>query len=76
MDLLNSLVVERMLAGAATRRHTDLARAGRRRARGVVVALVITADGTKVPVGLWPGDTENKTVVTALLADLVAQGRH
>ena len=40
----------------------------------VVVALVITSDGTKVPVGLWLGDTENKTVVTALLADLVARG--
>ncbi len=39
-----------------------------------VVALVITAEGTKVPVGLWLGDTENKTVVTALLADLVARG--
>jgi putative transposase len=36
-----------------------------------VVALVVTADGTKVPVGLRLGDTENKTVVTALLADLV-----
>ena len=40
----------------------------------VVVALVITTDGTKVPVGLWLGDTENKTVVTDLLADLVARG--
>ena len=40
----------------------------------VVVALVITAEGTKVPVGLWLGDTENKTVVTALLGDLVARG--
>ena len=40
----------------------------------VVVALVITADGTKVPVGLWLGDTENKVVVTALLADLAARG--
>jgi transposase-like protein len=39
-----------------------------------VAALVITADGTKVPVGLWLGDTENKTVVTALLADIVARG--
>jgi hypothetical protein len=39
-----------------------------------VVALAIGADGTKVPVGLWLGDTENKTVVTALLADLVARG--
>jgi len=40
----------------------------------VVVALAITADGTKVPVGLWEGATENKTVVTALLADLVERG--
>jgi len=40
----------------------------------VVVALAILADGTKVPVGLWLGDTENKTVVTGLLADLVARG--
>jgi transposase-like protein len=122
-DLLNSLVVERMLAGVATRRHADVAEpvgaeleersksmsksAISRRfvaattkamdelmARNlselavavlmidgldvsgscVVVALVITTDGTKVPVGLWLGDTENKTVVTALLADLVARG--
>jgi putative transposase len=41
---------------------------------GCVVALAIGADGTKVPVGLWLGDTENKTVVTARLADLVAPG--
>jgi putative transposase len=40
----------------------------------VVVALAILADGTKVPVGLWLGDTENKTVLTGLLADLVARG--
>ena len=115
-DLLNSLVVERMLAGVATRRHQDVAEpvgediesrskslsksAISRRfvaatktamaelmARSlvdldvavlmidgldvagqcVVVALVITTDGTKVPVGLWLGDTENKTVVTAPL---------
>jgi transposase-like protein len=39
-----------------------------------VAAPVITADGTKVPAGLWLGDTENKTVVTALLADIVARG--
>ncbi len=32
-----------------------------------VAALVITASGQKVPVGLWLGDTENKTVVTDLL---------
>ena len=122
-DLLNSLVVERMLAGVATRRHGDVAEPvgaeleGRTKSMSksavsrrfvaatkvamaellsrsladldvavlmidgldvasqcVVVALVITADGTKVPVGLWLGDTENKTVVTALLADLVARG--
>ncbi len=39
-----------------------------------VVALAITTDGTKVPVGLWDGDTENATVVTDLLADLVSRG--
>jgi putative transposase len=121
-DLLNSLVVERMLAGVATRRHVDVAEPvgeelqarskstsksavsrrfvaattqalGELMARNLadldvavlmidgldvagsccVVALVITTDGTKVPVGLWLGDTENKTVVTALLADLVAR---
>jgi putative transposase len=42
--------------------------------RCVVVALAITADGTKKPVGLWDGSTENKTVVGSLLADLVARG--
>ena len=31
--------------------------------RCVVVALAITADGTKKPVGLWDGATENKPVV-------------
>jgi putative transposase len=40
---------------------------------GCVVALAIGADGTKVPVGRGVGDTENKTVVTALLADLLAR---
>jgi putative transposase len=39
-----------------------------------VVALAVKEDGTKVPVGLWLGDTENKSVVTALLADLVDRG--
>ena len=122
-DLLAQLVVERMLAGVATRRHADVAEpvgeAIEARSRSmsksaisrrfvaatktamaelmarnladldvavlmidgldvagscVVVALVITTDGTKVPVGLWLGDTENKTVVSALLADLVARG--
>ena len=122
-DLLSSLVVERMLAGVAARRHVDVAEpvgtdlderssslsksAISRRfvaatktalaelmARGLkdldvavlmidglevagqccVVALVITTDGTKVPVGLWLGNTENKTVVTNLLADLTSRG--
>lgn len=40
----------------------------------LVAALVITSDGRKIPVGLYLGDTENKTVVTDLLADLVARG--
>ena len=40
----------------------------------MVVALAITTDGTKVPVGLYEGDTENTTVVTGLLADLVDRG--
>jgi transposase-like protein len=122
-DLFRQLVVERMLAGVATRRHGDVAEpvgteleersrstsksAVSRRfvaatekamaellARSLVdldvavlmvdglevagqccvVALVITTEGTKVPVGLWLGDTENKTVVSALLSDLVARG--
>ena len=40
----------------------------------ITVAVIITADGTKVPVGLVLGDTENTVVVTDLLADLVARG--
>jgi putative transposase len=39
-----------------------------------VVALLVTADGTKIPVGVWEGDTENTTVVKHLLADLVERG--
>lgn len=122
-DLLRRLVVERMLAGVATRRHeavaepvgTELEKAARATSKSAVsrrfvkatekalvelcardlsglevavvmidgielagqccvVGLVITADGTKVPVGLWLGSTENATVVTNLLADLQARG--
>ena len=119
-DLLRQVVVERMLAGVATRRHVDVTEpvgpvAGKavsksavsRRFKAatqaalsellardlstletavlmidglnvadqmIVVALIITADGTKVPVGLMLGDTENHVVVTDLLADLVARG--
>ena len=39
-----------------------------------VVALGITVDGTKVPLGLVEGSTENTTVVTALLTDLRQRG--
>ena len=122
-DLLSQVVMERMLAGVATRRHartaepvgeqvsttakstsrsaisrrfvrqteTALAELMARDLSGedikvlmldgehmaercVVVALAITADGAKKPVGLWDGSTENKTVVCALLADLVERG--
>jgi transposase-like protein len=122
-DMLTRVVMERMLAGVATRRHartaepvgekvtgtqkstsksavsrrfvrqteTALAELMARDLSGeditvlmidgehmaercVVVALAITADGTKKPVGLWDGSTENKTVVRALLAGLVERG--
>jgi putative transposase len=42
--------------------------------RCCVVALGITTDGVKVPLGLWDGSTENKTVTAHLLADLVHRG--
>ncbi|HEV2809402.1 MAG TPA: IS256 family transposase [Acidimicrobiales bacterium] len=122
-DVLGQVVMERMLAGLATRRHrsanepvgqaveaeassTSRSSVSRRFVAGTakaledlmardlselavaalmvdgvhfaehccVVALAICADGTKVPVGLWLGDTENKTIVTQLLADLVDRG--
>lgn len=122
-DLLTQVVLERMLAGVATRRHRAVAEpvgaaveaeaastsrsSVSRRFKAAtasaleelmsrdlselavaammidgvifaeqccVVALAICTDGTKVPVGLWLGDTENKTVVTHLLADLADRG--
>jgi putative transposase len=122
-DLLSQVVMERMLAGLATRRHraagepvgaaveaearaTSKSAVSRRfvaqtakaleellgrdltglqvaalMVDGVcvaehccVVALAILADGVKLPVGLWLGSTENKTVVTHLLADLADRG--
>ena len=118
-DLLRQVVVERMLAGVATRRHVDVTEPvgvdGKAQSKSAVsrrfkaateqalsellardlseletavlmidglnvagqmitVAVIITADGTKVPVGLVLGDTENTVVVTDLLADLVARG--
>jgi transposase-like protein len=39
-----------------------------------VVALGISTDGVKTPLGLWEGSSENAAVATALLADLVARG--
>ena len=119
-DLLARVVVERMLASVATRRHVDVAEPVKTvKARStsksavsrrfvaatetamaellsrdlskldvavlmidgvhfadecLVVALVITADGTKVPVGLAHGDTENAAVVKTVLTDLVDRG--
>jgi putative transposase len=39
-----------------------------------VVALGISTDGVKLPLGLWEGSTENATLARELLADLVARG--
>jgi len=39
-----------------------------------VVALGISTDGVKIPLGLWEGSTENATLVGMLLADLVDRG--
>ncbi len=39
-----------------------------------VVALGITTEGVKLPLGLWEGSTENATLATTLLADLVDRG--
>ena len=39
-----------------------------------VVALGITTEGVKIPLGLWEGSTENATVARALLTDLVERG--
>ncbi len=39
-----------------------------------VVALGITTEGVKISLGLWEGSTENATVATALLSDLVDRG--
>jgi putative transposase len=39
-----------------------------------VVALGITTEGVKIPLGLWEGSTENAVVATALLSDLVERG--
>src|SRR6266511_3216939 len=47
---------------------------GLEQGRTNVVALGITTEGVKIPLGLWEGSTENATVATALLSDLVERG--
>jgi putative transposase len=42
--------------------------------RMMIVALGLTTEGIKIPLGLWEGSTENATVATALLSDLVERG--
>ncbi len=39
-----------------------------------VVALGITTEGVKIPLGLWEGSTENSTLARTLLADLLDRG--
>jgi transposase-like protein len=45
-----------------------------RKGRMMIVALGITTEGVKIPLGLWEGSSENATVATALLSDLVERG--
>jgi transposase-like protein len=40
----------------------------------VIVALGIGEDGSKLPLGLWQGSTENATLCTELLQDLMRRG--
>jgi putative transposase len=40
----------------------------------IVVALGVTTDGAKIPLGLWQGSTENSTICTSLLHDLTSRG--
>lgn len=40
----------------------------------IVIALSVTIDGTKGPLGLWGGSTENTVVATALLQNLLDRG--
>jgi transposase-like protein len=42
--------------------------------RCCVVALGISTDGVKIPLGLWDGSTENATVAKELLSNLVMRG--
>jgi transposase-like protein len=40
----------------------------------VIIALGVTVDGTKVPLGVWCGSTENHTVAAELLQNLIERG--
>lgn len=40
----------------------------------VIVALGVTSNGTKVPLGLWLGSTENAAVCTSLVQNLIERG--
>jgi putative transposase len=40
----------------------------------VIIALGVAKDGTKVPLGLWLGSTENATVATTLLQKMIERG--
>jgi transposase-like protein len=40
----------------------------------VIIALGVNVDGTKVPLGVWCGSTENHTVATELLQNLIKRG--
>ncbi len=68
------------LAGLMSRRLDDVRLAAlmldgiELKGRCCVVALGISTEGVKVPLGLWDGSTENKTVARHLLADLVDRG--
>jgi transposase-like protein len=42
--------------------------------RSVLVALGVTIDGTKVPLGIWGCSTENHVIATALLQNLIERG--
>jgi transposase-like protein len=42
--------------------------------RCCIVAPGISTEGVKIPLGLWDGSTENKTVTAHLLVDLVDRG--
>jgi putative transposase len=44
------------------------------KSRTNIVRLGITTEGVKLPLGLWEGSSEDATVATALLSDLVERG--